>query len=260
MMKIKGVFLAAILTAVLCISGTVLGANFTDYSPGSLGSSWTYQNVANPSDTYTVSIFEKVIFNGFGGQPAVKFGTASNDYNICYNNGSSVNIYAGPNDGITSGVSIGNFTDGVFFNLIDPTNFAMLRMYDNLDPTLKSVYGVTDPNLVLWVVYDSEHPKNSQNSIVESNLGITIPNYAVTSLEWYAKGVGEIVELDVDAATGTIGERYELIAHNIVPEPICTQRLTGDLNNDCKVDFEDFAVFAGQWMSCNLDPPSACWQ
>jgi len=60
--------------------------------------------------------------------------------------------------------------------------------------------------------------------------------------------------LDVDASTGTIGARYELIAHNIVPEPICTQRPTGDLNYDCKVDFQDFALFANSWLECNLDP------
>ena len=228
-------------------------ADLANYVPLSLGSYWTYQNAANPSDTYTVSVFEKFIFNGFNGQPAVKFGTDSNNYSIGYNNGASVNIYADLENGITFGISIGNFTDGAFFNLIEPTNFALLRMYDNLAPT-KSVYGVNDPNLVLWAYYDSRYPKNSQNIIVESNLGVTIPNYAITSLEWYKKDVGEIVNLDIEAATGAIGTRYELIAHNIVPEPICTQRPTGDLNYDCKVDFQDFALFANSWLECNLDP------
>ena len=248
--------LKSLLLSLIVFAGTPLiseAADLADYVPLSLGSYWTYQNAANPSDTYTVSVFEKFIFNGFNGQPAVKFGTDSNNYSIGYNNGASVNIYADLENGITFGISIGSFTDGTFFNLIEPTNFVLLRMYDNLAPT-KSVYGVNDPNLVLWVTYDSEYPKNSQNSIVESNLGITIPNYAVTHLEWYAKDVGEIVKLDVDASTGTIGARYELIAHNIVPEPICTQRPTGDLNYDCKVDFQDFALFANSWLECNLDP------
>jgi hypothetical protein len=249
--------LKSLLLSLIVFAGTPLiseAANLADYIPLSLGSSWTYRNAANPSDTYTVSVFEKFIFSGFNGQPAVKFGTDSNNYSIGYNNGTSVNIYAGTENGIISGISIGNFTDGAFFNLIEPTNFVLLRMYDNLNPTLKSVYDINKPNLVLWATYDSEYPKNSQNSIVESNLGVTIPNYAITSLEWYAKGVGEIVKLDIDAASGDIGTRYELIAHNIVSEPICTQRPTGDLNYDCKVDFQDFALFANSWLECNLDP------
>jgi len=251
--------LKLLLLSLIVFAGTPLiseAANLADYTPLGLGSYWTYQNAANASDTYTVSVFEQFIFNGFNGQPAVKFGIDSNDYNICYNNGTSVSIYAVSEEGIIFGTSIGNFTDGAFFNLVDPTNFALLRMYDNLDPT-KSVYGVNDPNLVLWAVYDSRYPKNSQNSIVESNLGITLPDYAVTGLEWYAQGVGEIVRLDIDAASGTIGTRYELIAHNIVAGPVCTQSPAGDLNNDCKVDFEDFAIFADSWLECNTDIPSA---
>jgi hypothetical protein len=255
--------LKSLLLSLIVFAGTPLiseAANLADYIPLSLGSSWTYRNAANPSDTYTVSVFEKFIFSGFNGQPAVKFGTDSNNYAIGYNNGTSVNIYAGPTNGITFGISIGNFTDGTFFNLIEPTNFVLLRMYDNLDPTLKSVYGVTEPNLVLWATYDSRYPKNSQNSIVESNLGITLPDYAVTGLEWYAQGVGEIADLDIDAASGDIGTRYELIAHNIVPGPVCTGKLAMDFNNDCKVDFQDFALFANSWLECNLDPPSTCWE
>jgi hypothetical protein len=210
--------LKSLLLSLIVFAGTPLiseAANLADYIPLGLGSYWTYQNAANSNDTYTVSVFEEFVFSGFNGQPAVKFGTDSNNYSIGYNNGTCVNIYASTKNGIPS-VSIGNFTDGTFFNLIEPTNFVLLRMYDNLNPTLKSVYGVNDPNLVLWVTYDSKYPKNSQNSIVESNLGITIPNYAVTHLEWYAKDVGEIVKLDVDAGTGAIGTRYELIAHSIV--------------------------------------------
>jgi hypothetical protein len=255
--------LKSLLLSLIVFAGTSLiseAANLADYTPAGLGSYWTYQNADNASDTYTVSVFEQFIFDGFNGQPAVKIGTDSDNYDIAYNNGASVYIYAGPENGITSGVSIGNFTDGTFFNLIAPNNFALLRMYDNLDPTLKSVYGVTDPNLVLWVVYDSDYPKNSQNSIVESNLGITLPDYAVTGLEWYAQGIGEIVDLDIDAASGDIETRYELIAHNIVSEPICTQRPAGDLNYDCKVDLADFAILANNWLECNLDPPSECWE
>jgi uncharacterized repeat protein (TIGR03803 family) len=38
----------------------------------------------------------------------------------------------------------------------------------------------------------------------------------------------------------------------------CVNPPTGDLNGDCKVDFQDFAVMANQWLDCGLEPPSAC--
>lgn len=268
-MFIKSELLLFILSFIV-LAGIPLaseGANLADYVPLSLGSHWTYQNVANASDIYTVSVFEQFIFNGFNGQPAVKFSEVDpdipSDYSIGYNNGTCVNLYGSTEQGIIWGISIGNFTDGAFFSTVDPedfTSFTLLRMYDNLDPELKSVYGINPSltNLVLWVSYDDKYPPNSQNNIVESNLGFTIP-YAVTHLEWYATGVGKIVDLDIGASSGAIEKRYELIDYNIVPEPICTEKPVGDFNGDCKVDFEDFALFANNWLECNLDPPSACW-
>jgi hypothetical protein len=46
----------------------------------------------------------------------------------------------------------------------------------------------------------------------------------------------------------------------VYTEPQCLAPLTGDLNNDCKVDFKDLALFAQSWLGCNLDPPEACEQ
>jgi hypothetical protein len=39
----------------------------------------------------------------------------------------------------------------------------------------------------------------------------------------------------------------------------CQTFLAQDYNADCKVDFKDFAVLAGSWLACNLDPSSQCW-
>ena len=41
---------------------------------------------------------------------------------------------------------------------------------------------------------------------------------------------------------------------------LCTGIPAGDLNENCKVDFEDFALFTLSWLDCNLDPPEACWE
>lgn len=35
---------------------------------------------------------------------------------------------------------------------------------------------------------------------------------------------------------------------------LCTNRPEMDFNDDCKVDFEDFAVFCQSWLDCNLNP------
>ena len=40
----------------------------------------------------------------------------------------------------------------------------------------------------------------------------------------------------------------------------CTSAMDGDINGDCKVDFKDFAVMASNWLGCNLEPQSSCWQ
>jgi len=38
----------------------------------------------------------------------------------------------------------------------------------------------------------------------------------------------------------------------------CRSRLPGDVNNDCHVDFADFALMAAQWLECHLEPAEAC--
>ncbi|UCF16500.1 MAG: hypothetical protein JSW59_03390 [Phycisphaerales bacterium] len=38
----------------------------------------------------------------------------------------------------------------------------------------------------------------------------------------------------------------------------CRTRLPGDINGDCKVDFDDFALMASNWLECHLEPQEAC--
>ncbi len=41
----------------------------------------------------------------------------------------------------------------------------------------------------------------------------------------------------------------------------CTFALRGDINSDCIVNMEDFAVIAAEWLQCNLVPRKACpWE
>lgn len=43
-------------------------------------------------------------------------------------------------------------------------------------------------------------------------------------------------------------------------EAVCTAKPAMDFNDDCKVDFADFAIFCMSWLDCGLEPPSACWE
>ena len=142
----KLILALVISTLVFFNPTTVDAANFADYFPLTLGSYWTYQNAENPTLTQTDSVFEEFVF---GGNSAMKVGSDSNNYTIAYNDGTSVNIYGSVSEDVLTDfddVSIADFTDGAFFNLAEPTNFVLLRMWDNLDPTLKSIYGI-DPSL-----------------------------------------------------------------------------------------------------------------
>ena len=38
----------------------------------------------------------------------------------------------------------------------------------------------------------------------------------------------------------------------------CRTRLPGDINGDCKVDFDDFTLMAANWLECHLEPQEAC--
>jgi len=50
------------------------------------------------------------------------------------------------------------------------------------------------------------------------------------------------------------------VQFTIFGEPVCTKPIVGDLNNDCKVDFEDLAALCSVWLDCNLEPQEACWE
>jgi len=208
--------------------------NFADYWPLALGNYWTYQNAANPADTFTNSVFEQFTF---AGNPAFKFGSDTSNYQIIYNDGASVTLYAGVWGGIAEDppdVSTGMIVDGAcIVTFID--TYDCLRLWDNLDPAQKSVYGI-DPalsNLVLMVSYDKAFPPNAQNNIAESNLGLSLP-YAVTHLQWLQSGVGIIASIDVAASTGVTGPRYDLIHHFLFPRAgtFATDDFDGDGRSD----------------------------
>ncbi len=79
-------------------------------------------------------------------------------------------------------------------------------------------------------------------------------------------GTGSLIGrwLDGTSFIITIAENYEtatiLAVSEPFIEPVCTEPIVGDLNDDCRVDFVDLARMAENWMTCNLEPQSACWE
>jgi hypothetical protein len=66
---------------------------------------------------------------------------------------------------------------------------------------------------------------------------------------------GKTYFIRVAGFNGQTGD-YQLL----VTRGACTGPVEGDLNNDCKVDLEDFTRMAANWLNCNLEPKSACWE
>jgi hypothetical protein len=67
-----------------------------------------------------------------------------------------------------------------------------------------------------------------------------------------------------DEPAGYNGSRINMGAYGGTAQasksPYCLGTLTADLNNDCYVNILDFAEMALQWLMCDMQPQSLCWQ
>ena len=161
------------------------------------------------------------------------YGVCSNSYNCFWSNtgGNFANgAYA------KTGDFFGNprfARDGVWIGYI----------WQEGDYHLKSGAGRYDPNNEIWVLDDVNSPCIDAGDPCDPigyepnpNGGkINVGNYGGT---W-------------EASKSTNGSGPE-------PPLRCLEYPAMDFNKDCKVDFQDFAIFCQSWLECNLDPPSAC--
>jgi len=96
-----------------------------------------------------------------------------------------------------------------------------------------------------WDIYGYDISTQTEFQITTNTADQTSPAISGHTVVWEDKRHGQ-------------SDIYASILYG--PEvPRCTEKLQGDLDNDCKVDYKDFATFAQNWLDCNLDPPSACW-
>jgi uncharacterized delta-60 repeat protein len=80
-------------------------------------------------------------------------------------------------------------------------------------------------------------------------------------------GSDTAVDLEVDNSgnvyvTGSsagIDTSIDYVTIKYTEQGACLGPITGDLNNDCKVDFADFAMMALSWLECNYYLEEDCW-
>ena len=64
---------------------------------------------------------------------------------------------------------------------------------------------------------------------------------------------GKRYYIHVAGFNGQTGD-YELA----VSAGVCSELALSDLNGDCIVNMQDFAILASEWMTCNKIPPELC--
>jgi hypothetical protein len=75
---------------------------------------------------------------------------------------------------------------------------------------------------------------------------------------WNRKMVGITIGGNATGVELTSGQAY-LDNFIIDSGTLCDGLSEADLNEDCKVDFKDFALVALEWLNCNMDPSGDCW-
>jgi len=120
----------------------------------------------------------------------------------------------------------------------DPTD----DIWADGDYHLMSAAGRWDPNTESWVLDDTNSPCIDAGDPCDPIGSEPNPNGGRINMGAYG-GTAE-------ASKSPSG----------IVEPVCTEYPAMDFNKDCRVDFQDFAVFTQAWLDCNLDPPEACWQ
>lgn len=204
-------------------AGTANAAWFGDYFRLIVGSTWEYEEDGNPGVLRVETVSE--IFE-YEGDDVVRFGELPDDYAVVQSDARTVTVYAQTDDqgvlvDFPNNIVLAEFADGDDF-VICPTGVdcdtSLIRVWTELDPSLRSIYGIeAQPwglDLMLIASYDRDYPKNLNNTAIESNLpaGVEPPAGAVTGVEWYMLHNNLYAELDVDAASGGFGEFWRLVS------------------------------------------------
>jgi hypothetical protein len=235
----KASFLKSIIAAVLllAITPSARAANFADYFPLTLGSWWqgvtfvpdaTQDDVMQPVEFGESRIFESLVYDG---QNAFKFGD-STDYIIVSKSGGTVTIHADFEDEVLYNHpdrTIGEIRDGQIVQT--ESNPFLIRECSRIPSDrwprirLAQYEGLVDaylqiPGLIMSVDFSSWSQPNVLNPIVLYGLSAEITSQistGVSSIQFWAPGIGQVLDIDMDGETGDIEDLGVLTDYYIAP-------------------------------------------
>lgn len=163
-------------------------------------------------------------------------------YGLCDNSYNNLWMNAGGNWGNGAKAGIGDIAVNPLFA---SDGYWIGDIWINGDYHLKSEAGRWDPNSETWVI------DNATSFCIDAG-------DPCDPIEYEPNPNGGLINMG--AYGGTVEASKSIGISGPKPKPFCKEKLQGDVNGDCKVDFADFAIMASHWMECNLEPPEACWE
>lgn len=196
--------------------------NLVDYwFPGGNGSTWTYEYTNAPAGSlnftnqpfFTVTqtlgnyggytnIYQIGDYLSPDGQPSRQYISISKNKRTIYSYGNADGFYSEP-ETLGAVWKVGNAVELISGNA-NTLNYLMTR-------TQITVPAGTFSGVLVQVSLDPAFQPNSGNYL----LGINVPNAAVTHVTWTVKGVGKVMDVDVDAASGDIVSVYWLTSYQL---------------------------------------------
>lgn len=176
---------------------------------GSAGDTWNYERLDSTLFTWTLSEVAT-------GPNAGRFERGNNNSGIVYGQaGSDLSIYELDKNPLVPTLVIGETELGQVITYsddpIDPTMYLFLQVPD------VTVQAGTFNDVLAWIFLDDNFGPNSANTALGLGPAITA---AVTDVNFFASGIGEVLYVGVDAATGdSDGLGYELVSSSVIPIP-----------------------------------------
>lgn len=239
MYRKKATLLNSIIAAVLllAITPSTRAANFAEYFPLTLGSWWqgvtfvpdaTQDDVLQPVAFVERRVFESLVYDG---QNAFKIGDSS-DYHLVSKSGGTVTIHADFDEGVFVNHpdwTIGEIRDGLIVQtesdpfLIREISHIPISLWPRI--RLAQYEGLVDaylqiPGLIMTVDFSSWSQPNVLNPIVLYGLSAEFTSQiatGVSSIEFWAPGIGQVLEVEMNGDTRGIKEISVLTDYYIAP-------------------------------------------